>query len=615
VREIAAAMKRYRRTIVVMGSQMGKTSTLVNEIGRQLDDSPANLLYVGPTRDFVSTVVEPVITAMLKSSKSLWAGTVKGHSAQKLSKTVNGVTLRLAWAGSPTQLASAPARTVLVDEIDRMKPIPGEGNPLTLAEARTSNFANGRILVTSTPTEGNIDVEKHPLTGIEHWKVADMKDLKSPIWKLWQSGTRHEWAVPCPECKQYFIPRFRHVLPTIPENATAAEARREARLACPACGALIEDCEKAAMNAAGHFLAPGQDVVDGVVVGDIPESATASYWVSGLMSPWKSFGDRAAEWVTAIATADQETIRGICNTNLGELYSFHSETPPPATVRECCAAYMLGEVPAGVMALTAFIDVQKRRLIYAVRGWGLSMESWLVDCGEIWGETSEPIVWGELEELLEREYGIPPHAFRIRLMGIDSGYRPGDSFRRPDNIIYEFCMRHRGVAVATKGRDRLEKPLSPSMIDVTMRGQTYKQGLQLWSLDTDFFKGWLLARLTWPEGQPGRWWVPQDVTDDYCSQLTSETRVAKPSGAATWVKIRPENHLWDCETGNAALAQILGFHRRLATPENKAATESGTVEAEQPPSPAPAPRPRRAPPIVPPGFTAHLPNWSKNWRR
>ncbi|MGH9641099.1 MAG: phage terminase large subunit family protein, partial [Terriglobales bacterium] len=64
---ILAAVGHYRRVIVVCGAQMGKTGGLLNVIGKELDDSPAPILYVGPTKNNVSTVIEPQIAAMLRS--------------------------------------------------------------------------------------------------------------------------------------------------------------------------------------------------------------------------------------------------------------------------------------------------------------------------------------------------------------------------------------------------------------------------------------------------------------------------------------------------------------------------------------------------------------------
>lgn len=602
---IFAALAVYRRIVVMMGAQMGKTAGLLNIVGQTLDDEPAPIIYVGPTRSNVDSVIEPQVTAMLKSAPSLWAVTDQSRDAKKLAKTVNGVSLRLAWAGSPTELASQSAKIVLVDEVDRMEPIVGEGDPVTLSENRNANYSDGRSMITSTPTGGNVDVEKHPVTGVEHWKVAKPEDLPSRIWNLWQEGTRYEWAVSCPHCSTYFIPRFRHLW--WPDKASPRQASREACLVCPDCGTQIEDKGnvREIMNAGGHFLAPGQKVVDGKVIGDAPESDTASFWVSGLMSPWVTWGKRAADWLRALNSADQERIRATINLGFGEPYAFKGDALPADAVRACIGTYKIGEIPAGIKRITCGVDVQKRRLVYAVRGWGYSMESWLLEEGEIHGETEQGDVWDQLAELLDKDYG----GRRIRRMGIDSGYRPGDKYRRPDHMVYAFCLKHRARAVPTKGRDHLSKPLQASIIDVTFRGQTIKKGLTLWHIDSDFFKSWLVARLTWEPDKPGRYWVPQDVSEDYCLQMTSESRIAKPSGAAVWVKVRNENHFLDCEAINVAMAQSLGFHRKVKPRK--------ADEADKPLEPiAQAPVPQQSRPPAQRTRQQFPPrsNWTTGWR-
>ncbi|MDQ5975932.1 MAG: hypothetical protein QG661_3141 [Actinomycetota bacterium] len=585
-----------------MGSQMGKTASLLNIIGHKLDDDPAPVLYIGPTKSNVDGVIEPQVEQMLRSARSLWSKTLKGRKAQKLIKRVSGVTLRLAWAGSPTELASQPAHTVLVDEVDRMEPIPGEGDPVSLAEARIATYPDGRLIITSTPTVGNASVSKNPESGIEHWDVAAPEDVPSAVWRLWQEGTRWELSAPCPECKAYFVPRFK--LLTWPEGCSPRKALKEARLACPNCGSMLEDKHRSAMIAASAFVAPGQRVEDGVVIGDPPEADTATFWASGLLSPWMSWGQRAAEWLRASRSGDPSRVQVALNTGFGELYRVGADAPAWESVRALCAPYESGQVPSGVKAITCGVDVQKNRLVYAVRGWGTdNADSWLIESGEIWGETELEAVWERLSELLERDFD----GHRIRRMAIDTGYRPGDKWKRPDNMVYAFCRANQARTMATKGRDSQSKPLSPSLIDVTVRGKLLKRGLQLWHLDSDYFKSWVHTRLQWPIDQPGAWRVPQDITDDYCQQITAEARVVKSSGRVTWVRIRKDNHFLDCEALNAAAAHSLGVHR--ARKRKPAPGETAPEPAVETIKPAPEPQPiiRRPPPRRSGG-------WVNSWR-
>ncbi|MBI5970837.1 MAG: phage terminase large subunit family protein [Deltaproteobacteria bacterium] len=69
------------------------------------------------------------------------------------------------------------------------------------------------------------------------------------------------------------------------------------------------------------------------------------------------------------------------------------------------APYRSGEIPEGVIILTAGVDVQKNRVYYAVRGWGAASESWLIENGGFYGDTDQPDVWRQLSLILESGVG------------------------------------------------------------------------------------------------------------------------------------------------------------------------------------------------------------------
>ena len=571
-----------KRIVFIMGSQMGKSLGMQNIIGARLDDDPAPIIYVAPTQSNIDSVVEPKIMEMFRGCPSLWEKLGKGHKSTKHHKRVSGVSFRMAWAGSATELASDSAALGLIDEVDRMEQdIKGEGSPVELAEARTSVYPDGRVGITSTPTEGTVDIVEHPDTKLKHWGVADPKLILSTVWKLWQEGSRHEWAVPCPSCREYFIPKF--ILLTWPEGATPEIAEKEARLACPHCGELHDDSVKNWMNAHGYMLAPGQrpDAIgedDGPCVihdfeqeisklvefGDyLPRaSSTHSFWVSGLMSfsPKKSFGFIASKFLRATLSGEFERLKGVLNTDLGELFRVHGEAPEWERVRDCAAGYEEGEVPEAAMFLTAGVDVQKNRLIYVVRAWSDGFTSWMVEHGELWGETDQHQVWEALGGLLARDYD----GVAISRMAVDSGYRPDD--------VYAFCRQHRGVAIPTKGHDEMDKPYRASPVDVNVRGKTIKNGIQLWHINSDVMKSWVHSRVEWPKDQMGAWHLPADIDEDYCKQIVAEQRVTKPSGKAVWIAIATDNHYLDAESLAYAAARILGAAVPRGRPRPKAAT-------------------------------------------
>ena len=116
-----------------------------------------------------------------------------------------------------------------------------------------------------------------------------------------------------------------------------------------------------------------------------------------------------------------------------------------------------------------------------------------------------------------------------------------------------------GTAPA-KGHDTQDKPVKSAKIEIDSRGGVAKRGLQLWHIDSDYFKSWVHGRIEWPAGEPGAWHLPDDVTDDYCQQIVAEQRLVKTSGKVTWIKTRKDNHFLDCEALNAAAATIRQVH-------------------------------------------------------
>lgn len=185
---------------------MSKTEAQINMLLKGLDDGPRlPSMYVGPTQNQVESMGRDRIEKVMREIPSLWDLTAKGQRLKVKEKWIAGTRLGLAWAGSPTELASHPVARVVVDEIDRMgRDVGGEGDPLTLVKARTKNYSDRKICVASTPT----------------------REGQSPIWELFELGTMQMWAWSCLHCTADFIPRLE--LLRWPEKATPAQARATA---------------------------------------------------------------------------------------------------------------------------------------------------------------------------------------------------------------------------------------------------------------------------------------------------------------------------------------------------------------------------------------------------
>ena len=204
-----------------------------------------------------------------------------------------------------------------------------------------------------------------------------------------------------------------------------------------------------------------------------------------------------------------------------------------------------------------------------IRGWGWpNATSWLLAHGELIGETKFDDVWDRLSVLLSSTIGDRA----ISLTLVDSGYKPGDRFERPEHQIYKFCRRHPG-AQPSKGTDRQSSPYKLSKPDVRRSGKTQRGGLGLWWILTHHWKAWVYARIAVPPDDAGAWAVHRAITEDYARQVTNEEIIELPSGRLAWRTTGAgANHYLDCEVLAAAAAHIcnvqtLGDHEAPPPPK------------------------------------------------
>jgi len=566
--------RTHKRVGFVCGAQMGKSENSLDVVGARLDQSPVPILWVGPTKQFLLEQFEPRVEELLKSTDCLNKKTSWGQASKKLRKFVSGVPLRLAHGGSSSAMKSDPFGLAITDEADELVAnVKNAGNPIKLIDKRGDTYADFVHYVTSTPSEGPSEVEIDPDSLLHFWADVDADEISSTIWRIWQSGTKHHWAWPCPHCGEYFIPRFNCLKWEKPIGENGKEGKSDPSLAsktaylqCPqGCADPILDEHKNEMLERGVYVAPGQYVKkNGAVVGEAPESLTLSYWVSGLCSPFKTFGDRASEYVEAVRSGDQEEIKAVVNGSFGELYAPGSGSVPTweelEKLKSPQTPFVMGEILPWTRFLTLACDVQKRSLIYGIRAWGPRGTSHLVTCNELFGNTAEEEVWEDLEMvILDRYDGFP-----IKMALIDSGFRPGNPKEVPENRVYSFCQRHERICRPTKGRDTLQgRPVKPSKIEarVNWRGRQETVGIELLHVDTDFLKRTVHERLSWPVDMPGSFLLPDDVPEYYLRQLVSEARVKKPGGKPKWVQRSKDNHFFDVEAMQVAAGWLLGAQR------------------------------------------------------
>ena len=545
---------------------MSKTDGILDIIGWRLDTKPRPMLYVGPSRDFVSDQFEPRLMALFDEAPRLKDRLARGKRNKKTKKYVNGVPIRLAWSGSSTSLSSDQAADVFLDEYSKMLHSKRKtGDPFVLAKARADTYADRNIAATSTPERGTVETEKDPVSGLEFWKVADPKKLECPTWARWQTGTMHHWAWKCPHCAEWFIPRYRNLRwPGWPEAISGGQARRDTWLCCPVSGCVIAESEKEKMNSPGNcvMIAPGQRIAaSGEAEGEpSTDTTTISWWASGLASPFLSWGERVEEMMNAEASGEEEAIQAAIN-KCGELFSKASYKAAKLTDldEKKIKGLLFRTVSPEVLRLTLGADVQGNRIVWVVRGWGAEARSWLIDCGEVWGPTRHDDVWSEFSKLLQTDYdGLP-----IEKALIDAGFRPDKKEAGDYHKVYDFCRHWSWVASPTKGQKTQSMPVIVRPTEVTAEGKKETYGLDLLHINTDYFKSLVHSRIWAKPGKPGSFHLPEAIIGsnveeaEYCRQVLSEIR----DDDGTWLPLYPQNHFFDAEVLATVGGYLLQVHR------------------------------------------------------
>lgn len=542
-----------KRIVFMKSAQVGATEVGNNWIGYCIHQAPGPFLAVQPTTDLAKRLsqqrIEPLIEESPELREIIMPARARDSGNTVWAKRFAGGQLILTGANSAVGLRSMPARWVFLDEVDAYPgDVDGEGDPISLAEARTRTFGHRRkIFIVSTPT---------------------IKGL-SRIEREYEASDRQRYFVPCPHCGGMQWLQF--------ERLRWEKGRPEtAAYVCEHCGEAIEERFKTWMmdEANGADWAP---TADAEAVAAAAEAGVVGFHISGLYSPvgWLSWAQIARDWEAA--QGNEALLKTAKNTVLGETWQERGEAPDWKRLYEREKEHALGEVPQGGLVLTAGADVQADRIEIDVYAWGRGLESWLVDHIVLEGATFAQPVWDELTKLLGRQWlhasGAPMQLARL---AIDTG--DGRTTSQAYAWVRKFGA---GVAIAIKGIEGFDRSTpvdGPSYVEVTEGGRKYRRGLKLWKIATAVFKSetYRFLRLDRPTAEElaegtgfpdGFIHLPAGITAEWVKQLTAEqlTAVRDRRGFTKieWRPTRERNEALDCRVYARAAAWLLGIDRWL----------------------------------------------------
>jgi phage terminase large subunit GpA-like protein len=513
-------------------TQVLKTELLQNIIGYHVHLDPCPMLLVQPKDEAVDAFSKERLAPMVQVCPELRAimgdGRTRRSEDTMRFKTFPGGYLAMASAGSPTNLAMRAIRITLLDEVDKYETTK-EGDPIKLAEERSSTFAARRLSVRAcSPT----------------WEET------SRVWASYQESDQRRAYVPCPHCSWWqVLDFFKHV--QWQRKGNGHHDPDTAAIMCENCGA--EWSEDQRLDALAEIewrqtrsfvcCGEGQDPrqarkwdwdqenqVGRAVCTKCGRRAVgnrhAGFQASKLYSPRTTMPQLAAEWLGAKDSPEKQLT--FYNTQLGLPFRIQA-------TKEVSAASLIkrqekweGEVPNDVLVITAGIDVHpgttgsEGRLELETVGWGLGEESWSLAHEVFTGDPAQRDVWDELDEfLLQPMVRVDGREMATRAACIDSGGHNTQD-------VYAFASVRGGRNVwAVKGASDRGGQWSPIWPSVSRSKPQFRAGYRPVVIGVNAAKEAVRQRLLISEPGPGYCHFPIGRPPAYYDQMTSERLVIR----------------------------------------------------------------------------------------
>ena len=537
------------RVVFMKGAQVGGTECGNNWIGYVIHLAPGPMMAVAPTVEMAKRNSKQRIDPLIEESPTLSTLIAPARARDSgntiLGKEFRGGVLVMTGANSAVGLRSMPVRYLFLDEVDGYPvDVDGEGNAISLAEARTRTFARRKIFIVSTPTVSGA----------------------SAIEREYEASDQRRFFVPCPHCNHLQWLRFEQLRWERSETGSRPET---AAYVCESCATPIAEHHKTWMLGQGQW----RSVLE-TADGELPVvRKTAGFHLSSLYSPigWRSWADIALAWESAISkeTGSVAAIKTFKNTELGETWVEEGEAPDWQRLLERREDYRMGTVPQGALLLTAGADVQKDRIEVSVWGFGRGKESWLVEHRVLMGDTARAEVWTALGSMLRESW---THASGVQMsltrIALDTGFATQEAYAFVRSMRDARLMAIKGVArgAALVG--------SPTAVDANVNGRKLRRGMKLFTVvggiaKLEFYNNLRKGADVEEDGvtlryPPGFVHLPK-VDAEFVQQLCAEQLVSRRDRNGfqhrEWQKMRERNEALDCYVYARASASVAGLNR------------------------------------------------------
>lgn len=500
-------------------AQSGKTQKQMNAVGYFTHWQPSPMLFVQASEGEAEKFSKNRIAKMIRSTpvlRKLYPSPRARDSGNTLlNKEFAGGVLILAGANAPAGLASMPIRILFLDEVDRYPDSAGtEGDPVDLAVKRTTTFWNRKIIMASTP-----GVKDH-----------------SRIETAYLDSDQRKYFVQCPHCGAWQYLVWNRLIYLEQEGRVS-----DVYYSCVENGCEIREQSKFDMIRKGEWR-PTAKSRDG---------KTAGFHLNALYPPWIRWTDIVTEWLAAKKSLERK--KTFINTRLAETWEIRGKGADLHELEKRKAATKFSELlPAGVLFLTAGVDVQDDRLECSVIGWGMDEERWVVSHDIFRGDPALPETltvdgvrvrnelspWANLQDHLLQDL---PHELGVTMRVVAALF---DSGGHHTQRVYEFTKKNEARWwFSCVGRAGIGKSLAS-------RGS--EQGpshAMLYTVGVDTAKEDIYTCFQNDKPGAGYCHFSCDLDSEYFRQVTSEKLVKTVKDFVTkleWQKKGERNEALDC---------------------------------------------------------------------
>ena len=373
-----------------------------------------------------------------------------------------------------------------------------------------------------------------------------------------------EYASPYPTKHWPDVPRFKLHYQSSPEKTPLSKrlklAAETAAMLCPNSGCMLNEQDRTLMLAGEQFLHRGQgfDVKSGIT-GEPDVTETMGFWEHALMVPQVKLSELARDMEAAIEhhqrTGRSDIIKQVLVRTFGEAFESAADVSGlnASSLKKRARGgvddgaipigYRMGEIPDGVLFVTAAVDPGGKKFDYMLIGWDLHRRRYVIDRKTIKTRrdgdldidirpTKVQDDWNVLvSQVIDRKLPFksdPSKFLPVAVTVIDSG----DGNATP--YAYEFARRMDGKhwgerkwrkVRCIKGASSPNAPqLSPSPLIISKddNGKPIMPVITMHTVGSHSLKQDVLESLAIDDEGAGQWFFPIDFPDDAFEEFFNE---------------------------------------------------------------------------------------------